>query len=147
MAEWVDDRWLSCCCFLPVTSVVARKKSPHNETTPNFSGQQVLGPSSSGRSREDMITKVFDAARAHGAETLTPEENAVGGTQSAVKFGSGSVGYRLGDSHRPSESVPPEQPVSEQPEQVSRFLILVDFLLEAAAWQNIAQSKFELKSV
>uniref|UniRef100_F1L652 NSFL1 cofactor p47 n=1 Tax=Ascaris suum TaxID=6253 RepID=F1L652_ASCSU len=81
------------------------------------SGQQVLGPSSSGRSREDMITKVFDAARAHGAETLTPEENAVGGTQSAVKFGSGSVGYRLGDSHRPSESVPPEQPVSEQPEQ------------------------------
>ncbi|KHN75542.1 NSFL1 cofactor p47 [Toxocara canis] len=80
------------------------------------SGQQVLGPSSSSRAgREDLIAQVFDAARAHGAETLTPEENARRGTQNAIKFGSG--GYRLGDSHRPSESVPAVHANDDQPEQ------------------------------
>ncbi|VDO61715.1 unnamed protein product, partial [Onchocerca flexuosa] len=67
------------------------------------SGNLVLGPDSS--RNEDIVSQFFNSARAHGAESLTPEENAKFGTRDAVKFASGSKGYRLGDTVQPSELV------------------------------------------
>lgn len=54
---------------------------------------------------EDFVSQFFSSARAHGAEPLTPEENARLGTRDAVKFASGTKGYRLGDGVQSSELV------------------------------------------
>lgn len=83
------------------------------------SGQQVLGPSSSSRnsSHNDLISMLFESARSHGAEAVTPNESGAMSRHSnhAVKFK--SAGYRLGDSHAPSESVLPTSTDEQQQEQ------------------------------
>uniref|UniRef100_A0A1I7W0R1 UBX domain-containing protein n=1 Tax=Loa loa TaxID=7209 RepID=A0A1I7W0R1_LOALO len=79
------------------------------------SGNLVLGSDSS-RS-EDVVSQFFNSARAHGAESLTPEENAKLGTRDAVKFASSSKGYRLGDAVQPSELV--ESSISSSPQEVA----------------------------
>ncbi|VDM94903.1 unnamed protein product [Thelazia callipaeda] len=85
------------------------------------SGQQVLGPNSS--HNDDIASQLFKLARVHGAEPLTPEENAKYGTRSAVKFVSSGKGYRLGDNVKPSEMVEAAVTETESQEVV---LVLYD---------------------
>uniref|UniRef100_A0A8R1XUP9 NADH dehydrogenase [ubiquinone] 1 alpha subcomplex subunit 12 n=1 Tax=Onchocerca volvulus TaxID=6282 RepID=A0A8R1XUP9_ONCVO len=84
------------------------------------SGNLVLGPDSS-RS-EDIVSQFFNSARAHGAESLTPEENAKFGTRDAVKFASGSKGYRLGDTVQPSELVESNVSSDSVPQEVTLIM-------------------------
>ncbi|OZC11004.1 UBX domain protein [Onchocerca flexuosa] len=84
------------------------------------SGNLVLGPDSS--RNEDIVSQFFNSARAHGAESLTPEENAKFGTRDAVKFASGSKGYRLGDTVQPSELVESNVSSDSVPDSELRLL-------------------------
>lgn len=60
----------------------------------------------SGNSRnEDIVSKFFNSARAHGAESLSADDKAKLGTRDALKFASVGKGYRLGDTSNPSELI------------------------------------------
>ncbi|VDK42475.1 unnamed protein product [Anisakis simplex] len=106
------------------------------------SGQQVLGPSSSSRnsSHNDLISMLFESARSHGAEAVTPDESGAMSRHSnhAVKFK--SAGYRLGDSHAPSESVLPSHPTpTDEQQQEQNLLVFFSFFQQEVIlkmWEN-----------
>uniref|UniRef100_A0A915PXM9 UBX domain-containing protein n=1 Tax=Setaria digitata TaxID=48799 RepID=A0A915PXM9_9BILA len=96
------------------------------------SGSLVLGTDNS--RNEDIVSQFFSSARAHGAESLTPEESARLGTHDAVKFASHGKGYRLGDAVQPSQLV--ESAASSDSVIIIRWFFVNEQEVTLIMWEN-----------
>ena len=66
------------------------------------SGQQVVGPNRA--KRGNLIQNLFDSARAHGAEPVSPGEGSGPGPSKAKAFR--GTGYKLGETNDDTEVIP-----------------------------------------
>ncbi|KAM3725922.1 NSFL1 cofactor [Dirofilaria immitis] len=135
-APFFEDLYINCTMSRRIATLHSSEKSRSRSSSPpnddekrqqgffvggsEQSGNLVLGPDST--HNEDIVSKFFSSARAHGAESLTPEENARFGTRDAVKFASGSKGYRLGNTIQPSELVESNISSDSVPQEVTLIM-------------------------